>query len=116
MASLTQLLFSNKEEDHEAFVEKLRSIVIGELRERNLFNVSPKYLGYAGGSWQDGDGDRINDLVMDIYEAILRRRTTLRTHLKNRPDLDGMIRRNVRNFFHDRQHQHDPIGFGVFHN
>jgi hypothetical protein len=48
MASLTQLLFSENAADHVTLVDKLRAIVVGELRERNLFNAPPAYLGYAG--------------------------------------------------------------------
>jgi hypothetical protein len=112
MTSLTDLLFSDKGEDHETFVERLRPLVVGELKERNLYG-SPSYLGY-GGSWQDED--RLDDLVMDVYTAIMARRQALRAQLARRTDLDPMIRRNVRNFFNDRQQKHDPLGFRVYQN
>jgi hypothetical protein len=113
MATLTDLLLSNEATDHEAFVEKLRPIVVGELKERNLFGSPSAWLGY-GGTWQDPD--RVEDLVLDVYTAILARRPAISAQRTQHPDLDPMIRRNVRNFFNDRQHKHDPLGFSVYQN
>jgi hypothetical protein len=61
--------------------------------------------------------DAFEDILLDCYKfAILDRLTALQEQLKIKPNVDGLISRNVSNFLLERQRKHDPIGYAVFLN
>ena len=86
------------------------------MRLRSLFAAPPSYLGYPGVSNWSAPG-AFEDIVADCYIfAILQRLTALRNQLKIKPNIDGLISRNVANFLLERQRQNDLIGYAVFGN
>lgn len=92
---------------------KLRAAVLCELRQRGLSQAPPRYLGFCGAPcWTP---DALEDLLLDCYSAaFLRRLRSLKGQLKVRRNIDGLIFRNIRNYLHDHQKKHDPLGFRVF--
>ena len=114
MSSLTDLLFSEDEDDHLLLMKRLRTIVRGELHERNLFHAPPGRLGYSGPTWVDND--TLADLVGDAYEFNFRRRAALDAQRRHKKNVDGLIRLNVKHFITDQQAKFDPLGFSVYQN
>ncbi len=92
---------------------KLRCAVLAELRLRGLYQAPPRYLGiYGTARWTPST---LEDLLVDCYSAaFLQRLRSLKGQLEVRRDIDGLIFRNIRNYLHDRQKKHDPLGFRVF--
>ena len=91
----------------------LRRILRRELTRRDLWRLPPGYLGiYGTVSWTE---EALDDLVQDCYIfAIHERRRSLIAQARVRPDIDGLIVRNVRNFLFETQRRCDPLGFRVF--
>ncbi len=91
----------------------LRRVLRKELTRRDLWRLPPGYLGIYGSiSWTD---EALDDLVQDCYLfAIHERRRSLIAQTRVRPDIDGLIVRNVRNFLFETQRRCDPLGFRVF--
>jgi hypothetical protein len=86
------------------------------MRRKNLLTAPPAYLGYpAVPSW-DSPG-AFEDIDVDCYIfAVLDRLKGLKNQLRVRPNIDGMIVRNIDHFLLERQRNHDPIGYAVFGN
>ncbi len=91
----------------------LRRVLRRELTRRDLWRLPPGYLGiYGTVSWTN---ETLDDLVQDCYIFVIHeRRRSLIAQSKVRPDIDGLIVRNVRNFLFETQRRHDPLGFRVF--
>lgn len=90
-----------------------------ELRKRGLWDGPPSYLGvYGYGRWSGdstGGSAALEELLADCYSHIfIRRLGGLRTQLKVKPNIEGLVFRGIRNFLHDTQRKHDPFGFRVF--
>ncbi len=94
-----------------------------ELQKRGLWSSSPSYLGvYGYDSWRrtasDADssaGEALEELLAGCYSHIfIRRLGGLKAQLKVKPNIEGLIFLNIRNFLHDTQKQHDPFGFRIF--
>lgn len=100
----------------------LRAALAHELRKRSLWSSPPSYLGvYGWRSWTTrGRGARrmenaLEELVADCYAAVfVRRLARLRAHLEIKDDIEGLVFLLIRNFLHDRQKRHDPLGFRVY--
>jgi hypothetical protein len=105
----------------------LRDAIRAELQRRGLWDRSPSYLGVVG--WQrweaPGEGARgaagedrpgaLDELIADAYSYVfVDRLRSLEAQLRLKPDIEGLVVLNVRNFVHDRQRAHDPLGFRVF--
>src|SRR5207248_699958 len=76
----------------------------------------PGNLGYPGvPSWSAPQD--FEDIVGDCYIfAVLQRLQALRKQLRIKPNVDGLISRNVENFLIERRRRFDPIGYSVFGN
>jgi hypothetical protein len=94
----------------------LERLLRHRMRQKNLLSAPPEYLGYPGvPSWAAPNA--FEDIVVDCYIfAIAQRVAALRNQLKIKPNVDGLISRNVKNFLLERQRRHDPIGYAVFGN
>src|SRR5690349_2236014 len=94
----------------------LERLLRHRMRQKNLLSAPPEFLGYAGvPSWASPNA--FEDIVVDCYiYAIAQRLAALRNQLKIKPNVDGLIARNVKNFLLERQRRHDPIGYAVFGN
>lgn len=102
----------------EAVWQALRGALVGELKKRGLWSSPPSYLGiYGSESWTDepGSGDPLDELVSACYSfTFVERLRALRGQLRVKPNIDGLVFLNVRNFIHERQKQHDPLGYHLF--
>lgn len=102
--------------DPEACVlPRLEKLLKQRMRRRGLLSLPPGFLGYGAPTWEaDGAWE---DIVVDCYLfALVRRIEGLRNQLRVRPNIDGLITRNVDNFLFERQSRRDPIGYAVFEN
>ena len=125
-----RLLDTADEEPTRQLVEEvmlsLWRVLRSELKKRGLWNCPPSYLGVYGlESWDQamaGGAGRLNvglgegwELMADCFRYVFidRYRYIVR-QLEVKPDIDGLIVRNVRNFLHDTQRKHDALGFRVF--
>ncbi|MEM9597151.1 MAG: hypothetical protein AAGD06_22955 [Acidobacteriota bacterium] len=105
----------------------LRRALRRELRRRGLWSCSPRFLGIVGHtSWQTammdcpgGSGvacrDGLDELVADCYVYVfVDRLRSLDAQRKLKPNIEGLVWRNVRFFVHDRQRQHDRLGARIY--
>lgn len=120
------------EPEPQAFREvwgALRHALRRELRRRGLTDSPPGYLGiFAGAVWENPavanrdsnaslvePADALDELTADAYVYIfVRRLRGLRAQLKVKPNIDGLVYRNLKNFLHDRQRRHDPLGYRLY--
>jgi len=109
---------------HDAW-HGLRGALAGEMKKRGLWQSPPAYLGVYG--WESWDSEApqgsgparaqsaLGELVADCYAFVfVDRLQSLKRHLQDKPDIDGLVLLNVRHFLHERQKVHDPLGFRVF--
>ena len=109
---------------HDAW-HGLRAELVNELKRRGLWQSPPSYLGICG--WERWDSEApgsgaahrqagaLGELVADCYAFIfVDRLQSLKRHLEDKPDIDGLILLNIRHFLHERQKEHDPLGFRIF--
>jgi len=105
----------------EALWMALRAALRSELKKRGLWESPPFYLGvYGGESWEPagagkGHEGALEELLAECYSYIfVARLRSLQAQLKVKPNIDGLVYLNIRHFLHERQREHDPIGFQVF--
>ena len=98
----------------EALSRSLRASLATELRKRQLWSASPRHLGILGyESWRDQGA--LTELVADCYVHIfVDRLRSLKGQLLLKPNIDGLVFLNIRNFLHERQKFYDPLGYRVF--
>lgn len=108
---------------HDAW-HALRAALVDELKRRGLWQSSPCYLGVCG--WERWDAETpdagshgqvsaLAELVADCYAFIfVDRLSALKRQLETKPAIDGLVVLNVRHFLHERQKEHDPLGFRIF--
>src|SRR6185295_7939494 len=79
----------------DGLLTSLRSVLIQELKRRDLWNAPPRFLGVFGGNrWEEADLP--DELVLDCFEYVfIRRIQGLRNQAKVHPDIDGLIVLNV---------------------
>jgi hypothetical protein len=103
----------------------LRAVLVQEMKRRGLWESPPHYLGVCG--WERWDSEAppgsgparaqsaLGELVADCYAFIfVDRLQSLKRHLLEKPEIDGLVLLNVRHFLHERQREHDPLGFRIF--
>jgi hypothetical protein len=97
----------------EAWVA-LRRLLVSELKRRSLWALPPAFLGiYGCASWTDPEA--VEELVAECFVFTFAERfRSLKAQLRSKPDIEGLVLRNVRNFLQETQRRHDPVGFRVF--
>ncbi len=90
-----------------------------ELKRRGLWDTSPHYLGVYGAlDWHanpSAEAGGLEELLVDCYSHVfVRRLGGLKAQLALKPSIDGLVLVAIRNFLHDLQKKHDPLGFRVF--
>lgn len=92
----------------------LRRLLVGELKSRSLWALPPAFLGiYGCSSWSEPEA--IEELVAECFVFTFAERfRSLKAQLRLKADVEGLVRRNVRNFLQETQRRHDPVGFRVF--
>jgi hypothetical protein len=107
---------------HDAW-HGLRAALASEMKKRGLWQSPPCYLGVFGWErWDAGEtagvraqASALGELVADCYAFIfVDRLQSLKRHLAEKPDIDGLVRLNIRHFLHERQKAQDPLGFQLF--
>jgi len=107
-------------ETFERVLEPLRRELQRELKRRGLWDGSPRYLGILGHDrWLGPEGiprgGAMDELLADAYEFIfVVRLRSLVAHLEVKPQIEGLVRLNVRHLLHEAQKKHDPLGYRVF--
>jgi len=101
-------------EGFEEVWRSLRRLLVAELKRRSLWSLSPAYLGiYGSASWADEEA--LDELVADGFLFVFGERLrSLQAHLRQKPNVEGLVLRGVRNFLYEAQKRHDPVGFRVF--
>jgi hypothetical protein len=93
----------------------LRAALRSELRRRSLWEGPPAYLGVYGAESWEGPGEPLEELLADCYAFVfVDRRRSLAAQLAVKDNVDGLVFLNIRHFLHERQREHDPLGFRVF--
>jgi hypothetical protein len=116
----------------------LRGALRAELKRRGLWELPPQYLGIvgwrhwgaAGGGEEDPrgvpretaplpglppGGGALDELTADCYAFVfVDRLRSLQAQLLLKPDVEGLVLLDIRHFLHERQRQHDPLGFRIF--
>lgn len=111
--------------DPGRFVEvwtTLGGVLRHELKRRGLWGSTPAYLGvYGWPSWEGTPGrgslddGPLGELTAECYAFIfVDRLAALQAQLTAKPNVEGLVLLNVRHFLHERQREHDPIGYRVF--
>jgi hypothetical protein len=116
---------------HDAW-NGLQAALGGELKRRGLWQSPPCYLGVYGHERWDAEetvGDpmshawcrtrpaqsALEELVTDCWAYVFTdRMRSLKLQLTEKENIDGLVLRNVKNFLHERQREHDPVGFRIF--
>lgn len=93
--------------------EALKSALIAELRLRGLWTSPPGYLGLVGSEiW---DAAALEELTADAYAFnFVDRLRSLRAQLEVKPNIDGLVRLNLKNFLYERQRRCDPLGYRLY--
>jgi hypothetical protein len=100
----------------DCVLPRLKKLLKQRMRRRSLVSAPLAYLGYGGAASWNAPG-AFEDILVDCYIfAFLDRLPGLRNQLLVRPNIDGLIVRNVDNFLFERQRKHDPVGHAVFSN
>lgn len=95
---------------------EIRQLLRFHMRRKHLLSAPPGILGYPDRREWRTDAD-FEDIVVDCYVfAVLDRLRGLRNQLRIKPNIDGLIARNVRNFLLERQRACDPVGHAVYGN
>ena len=91
----------------------LRGCLQAEMRRRGLLRGSPAWLGLHGfHRWND---EALEELTSDCYAFVfVSRLRSLGAHLRIKPNVDGLVFLAMRQFLHERQRAHDPLGFRIF--
>lgn len=115
----------------EDVMPALRVALRSELRRRGLWDKPPSYLGIYGweswipalarpAPWAGGGAPllgagALDELLGECFAFIfVDRLRTLRAQLAIKPNIDGLVFLNIRNFLYERQKEHDPLGYRVF--
>jgi hypothetical protein len=108
--------FGASSDPAELVLPALERFLRHQMRQKNLLSAPPEVLGYSGVlNWAALNA--FEDIVADCYiYAIAQRIVALQKQLKIKPNVDGLISRNVKNFLLERQRRHDPLGYAVFGN
>ena len=120
-----QALAARAEPERAAFDDlwqALRAALVWEMRRRALWRSPPSYLGVHGWpSWvakEPGPGrtaSALEELLCECYAFIfLERLPRLRAHLELKDNVEGLVFLYLRNYLHDRQRSHDPLGSRIF--
>ena len=98
----------------ERVLARLEQLLARELRRRGIWGLPPERLGVLGfRHW--GDEGALAELAADAYdEALLRRLRGLFGQLAIKPDVEGLIKTNVKRFLRDLQRRGDPLGYRVW--
>ena len=96
------------QQSFDVFLSKLRPALLRQVFWRGLWDRPPRYLGVVGSSWTDPEARE--ELLADFCEFMVRRLPGLWRRCEEEPDIDYLVYLNIRNFVHQAQEKHDPVG------
>lgn len=102
--------------DRESFDRVWNALAIRlrtELRRRGLWTSPPGFLGIVGSeTWTE---DALEELTAEAYAFnFVDRLRSLRAQLRVKPNVDGLVHLNLKNFLTERQRRYDPLGYRIF--
>lgn len=91
----------------------LKVVLRTELRRRGLWTSPPRFVGVMSAElWNE---EALEELATDAYVFnFVDRLRSLRAQLEVKPNVDGLVRLNLKNFLYERQRRHDPLGCRLF--
>ncbi len=97
----------------------LQAALRSEMRRRGLWDSPPGYLGiYGWRTWSESSasgGSPLEELLDECYTYIfVDRLRSLTAQLAVKANVDGLVFLDIKHFLHERQKEHDPLGFRVF--
>lgn len=94
--------------------QALAKVLRQEMRQRGLWNTPPTYVGvYGWQSWQQPGA--LDDITNQCFTYVfVQRLRSLKAQLQVKDNIDGLVFRNVRNFLHELQKEHDPVGYRAY--
>lgn len=100
----------------DEILDIIAKVLRKKMHERNIWDIPPSLLGYPDyENWNDQDA--FWDIRMDCYEfAVLKRFKSLKTHISNKENIDGLVFLNISHFLQERQQASDPEGHAIFKN
>lgn len=102
------------EADELFALDLIRGFVRRELLRRGLYHAPAKFLGLiVEGTFRDRP-DELESLVGEVRASVLRPRDSLLRVARRGGSATAYVRRSVRNFIHDKQEKHDPVGARVY--
>lgn len=106
----------NAPPDRESFDRVWNALAIRlrtELRRRGLWTSPPRFLGIVGSeTWTE---DALEELTAEAYAFnFVDRLRSLRAQLRVKPNVDGLVHLNLKNFLTERQRRYDPLGYRIF--
>ncbi len=96
----------------DAFLSKLRPALLRQVLWRGLWDRPPRYLGVVGASWADPGAK--DELLADFCEFMVRRLPGLWKRCAEESNIDYLVYINIRNFIHETQEKHDPVGSRIY--
>lgn len=94
--------------------EALAQVLRREMQRRGLWSAPPTFLGtYGWQSWRQPGA--LDDVTNQCFTYVfVQRLRSLKAQLEIKDNIDGLVFRNVRNFLHDLQKRHDPVGYRAY--
>jgi hypothetical protein len=94
--------------------DALASALGAELARRGLWRAPPTFLGvYGWTEWTEAGA--LDELVSACHgHNFVTRRRSLTAQLAVKKEIEGLVLRNVRLFVHERQKEHDPLGYQAY--
>jgi len=94
--------------------EALAQVLRQEMGRRGLWSAPPTFLGtYGWQSWRQPGA--LEDVTNQCFTYVfVQRLRSLKAQLEIKDNIDGLVFRNVRNFLHDLQKRHDPVGYRAY--
>jgi biotin operon repressor len=87
-----------------------------EMKNRNLWDKSPSWLGCSGDKWERYS-DEFNNLIKYFYgKSILNRLNSLQARAKKGLDIDNYVIGNIKNDLTREQQKWDKVGHAVYEN
>lgn len=96
-----------------ALWEHLKAALSHELRRRSSWSNPPRFVGLTG--WETWDQDALDEMTAEAYQFnFIERLRSLKAQVEMKANIEGLVYRNLRNFLHERQRRHDPLGYRTF--
>lgn len=100
------------QQSYVAFLSKLRPALLRQVLWRGLWDKPPRFLGVVGSGWSDPEARE--ELLADFCAFMIRRLPGILKRCQEEFDIDYLVYINIRNFVHETQEKHDPVGSRIY--